>query len=182
MEIDEKRQIEEFLTGRPGNHVDALVVRVVRFKGWGGWADPEDIIQNTRIILLECFRNDKYRGDGLAAYVQQVAKIQCLLELRRHYKNEKYHQKFTKEAMQAHDPGPGPLDDLVKKTRKEVALKILKALGKNCRQLLILKFYKGLSFAEIGRRRNLTEVNARVSTFRCLKKSKEIRKKIEEGL
>jgi RNA polymerase sigma factor (sigma-70 family) len=182
METDEKRQIEEFLKGSPGNRIDALVVRVVRFKGWGGWADPEDIIQNTRIILLECFRNGKYRGDGLVAYVQQVAKVQCLLELRRHYQNEKYHQKFSKEAMQTPDPNPGPLGEVLNKRRKETALKVLKTLGKACRQLLILRFYKNLSYLEIGRKMEMTEGNARVSTFRCLEKTKEIRKKMEEGL
>ncbi|HEU4437328.1 MAG TPA: sigma-70 family RNA polymerase sigma factor, partial [candidate division Zixibacteria bacterium] len=138
--------------------------------------------QNTRLALLSCFREGKYRGEGLTTYVRRIAAIQSLLEMRRHYRLEKYRAEWSEQTQDQPDTTENPLSTIVGRERKEMAMKVLKTLGKLCRQLLLLKFYKGLRYSELGARLGLTEVNARVSTHRCLQKSKEISRKMEKGL
>ena len=179
--IDEKLCISQFLNGEQNNPIDKIVVQTVHFKGWGS-IETEDVIQNTRLALLKNFNEGEYRGEGLKTYVQRIAEIQCLLELRRHYKEEKYVVKESEPMIEEPDPNPGPETDLIENERREKGIKILKSLDKLCRKLLFLRFYNDLSFSQIAQRLSISEVNARVSVHRCLKKSMEIALKMEKSL
>lgn len=178
---DEELAITQFTQGVPNNYIDGLIRQTVRFQIWGKKFEAEEVIQNTRLALLSCFREGKYKGKGLTTYVCRIAAIQSVMEMRRHYRSEKYRAEWSEQANQQPGPAGNPLTTLLEREKKDRAIRVLKTLGKLCRQLLMLKFYKGLSYREIGGRLGLTEVNVRVSVHRCLQKSKEIAKKMEEG-
>ena len=178
---DRGKLTQKFTQGMPNNYIDGLIRQTVRFQIWGEKFDAEEVIQNTRLALLSCFKEVKYKGKGLTTYVCRIAAIQSVMEMRRHYRSEKYRAELTEQIQQQPDPTENPVSTIVGRERKDMAITVLKTLGKLCRQLLMLKFYKGLSYSEMGARLGLTEVNARVSTHRCLQKSKEMARKMEEN-
>lgn len=180
--LDEKLCIADFINGKPNNYIDKIIIQTVTFKGWGARIETEDLIQNIRLILLKNFKAGNYHGKGLSTYARRIAEIQCLFEIRRHYREEKYHDKWSESVIEKPDPTPDALFTLLEREKIKKVVKVMKTLDKFCRQLLILKFHKELSYQEIGQRLNITEGNARVSVHRCLNKSKEISQKIEENL
>lgn len=172
--LTEQASISDFLAGKPGNYIDTLIANTVRFKGWSGSFESKDVIQSTRLALLENFQRGKYISKDLTAYVRQVAEIHCILEMRRHYRFKKHHQEWSESALNIPDPNPGPSNEaLVDEKRHQLAL-LQKGLDKACLKLLFLKFYKSLPYKKIGEVLSMSEVNARVSVFRCLKKSQQI--------
>ncbi len=179
---NEELAITQFTQGMPNNYIDGLIRQTVRFQIWGEKFDAEEVIQNTRLALLSCFKEGKYEGKGLTTYVCRIAAIQSVMEMRRHYRMEKYRAEWSEQADQQPDPAGNPLTSILETEKKNRAIRVLKTLGKLCRQLLMLKFYKGLPYKEIGARLGLTEVNVRVSVHRCLQKSKEIARKLDKDL
>lgn len=172
--LDERATIDAFLSGKPGNYIDTLIVNTVRFKGWSDSFDSKDVIQNTRLALLENFRHGKYVSKDLTAYVRQVTEIQCILEMRRRYRFKKHHQEWSDNALDVPDPNPGPANQTFNDEKRRQLALLLKELDKACFKLLFLKFYKSLPYKRIGEALSMSEINARVSVFRCLKKSQEI--------
>ncbi len=179
---DESLRISDFLAGKPGNLIDGLILKTVRLKSWGEGFDTEDVIQNSRLSLIKNFRERKYVSGDLWAYVRRVAEIQCILEMKRHYRAIKHQERISQPALEAHDPAPGPLGLLLEEEKRGELIRILKELDKRCLQLILFKYHKGLSYKEIGIRLSLSESNAMVSVYRCLKKSWGILQKMEKSL
>ena len=175
---EESRAIQDFLEGKPESLIEKLLVQTVRFKGWSGRFLVEDALQNARMALLNNFRQGQYRGEGLVSYVRKIAEVQCLLELRKHYRSEKYQSQWQESALEIADPKPDQLALLAEQGRVARGMKILKTLEKLCRKLLVFRFYKGLSHQEIALKLGMTETNVRVSVHRCLKKSKALSDKL----
>ena len=144
---NEESAIAQFTQGVPNNYIDRIIGQTVRFQIWGEKFDAEEVIQNTRLALLSCFREGKYRGEGLTTYVRRIAAIQSLLEMRRHYRLEKYRAEWSEQTQDQPDTTENPLSTIVGRERKEMAMKVLKTLGKLCRQLLLMKFYKVLHYS-----------------------------------
>lgn len=181
-ERDERLHIGDFLAGKPGNLIDGLILKTVRLKSWGEGFDTEDVIQNTRLALIKNFREGKYASRDLWAYVRRVAEIQCILEMKRHYRAVKHEEKISKPALNEPDLAPGPLGILLEKEKRRELIRVLKELDKRCLQLILLKYHQGLSYKEICQRLSLSESNAMVSVYRCLKKSWGILQKMEKNL
>ncbi len=179
---DENLQISDFLAGKPGNLIDGLILKTVRLKSWGENFDTEDVIQNVRLALIKNFREGKYVSRDLWAYVRRVAEIQCILEMKRHYRAVKHQERISEAALERPDPAPGPLDLLLDEEKRRGLIQILKELDKHCLQLILFRYHKGLSYKEIGERLSLSENNAMVSVYRCLKKSWGILQKMEKSL
>lgn len=178
--LEEQAHITRFLEGTPENYLDRVILQTVRLKAWGENFDREEVIQNARLALLKSFKEGRYEPGALTAYVQRVTKFVCINEMRRYYRQKKHHEEFTEEALEAPDPQGDPLTNTLESEKKDRAVQILVTLGKPCRKLLHLKFFEGLAYKEIAEQLNMTEVNVRVSIFRCLKKSKEIALELEK--
>jgi RNA polymerase sigma factor (sigma-70 family) len=191
-DLDEKLCIARFLDGVPDNYIDGVIRQTVRLKSWGEVFDREEVIQNARLALLKCFKEGKYqsvvrqahhpeqsRRGALTAFVQRITEFHCVNEMRRYYRTKKHFDEFSEEALEAPDPQGDPLTKTMESEEKAKAVRILIALDKPCRKLLYLKFYDGLSYKEMAEGLSMTEVNVRVSIFRCLKKSKEIAQKLD---
>src|SRR5262245_61411191 len=132
--LDEELAITQFIQGVPNNYIDVIIGQTIRFQIWGEKFDAEEVIQNTRLALLNCFKEGKYNGKGLTTYVSRVAAIQSIMEMRRHYRFEKYRAEWFEQLQEQPDPKESPLSTILGQERKDMALKVLKMLGKLCRQ------------------------------------------------
>jgi RNA polymerase sigma factor (sigma-70 family) len=101
--------------------------------------------------------------------------------MRKYYRTQKNQKELCEEALEVPDPQGDPLARSIESEQKEMAVQILVALDKPCRELLYLKFFNGLTNKEIAEKLSKSEVNVRVSIFRCLKKSKAIALEMEKG-
>lgn len=178
--LQEQAHIAQFLEGTPDNYIDGVIRQTARLKTWGQNIDRQDVIQNARLALLKSFKEGKYQPGALTAYVQRVAEFACINEMRKFYRTQKNQKELCEEALQIPDPQGDPLTNSIESEDKGLAVQILVALGKPCRELLYLKFFNSLAHKEIAEKLSMSEVNVRVSIFRCLKKSKAIAIEMEK--
>jgi RNA polymerase sigma factor (sigma-70 family) len=178
--LEEQAHIAQFLEGSPENYIDRVILQIVKANAWGENFDREEVIQNARLALLKSFKEGKYKPGALSAYVQRIAEFECINEMRRYYRTGKHHQELSEETLELPDPWPDPLTQALETEEKAKAVRILVKLDKPCRKLLFLKFFNGLTYKEITGKLPMTEVNVRVSIFRCLKKSKAIALEMEK--
>lgn len=68
------------------------------------------------------------------------------------------------------DNPPSPFHDEL----YEIMRKLFNRLGKGCKEILILRFFYGMTYKEIAKKLNTTEGSARARYSQCLKKLKEL--------
>ena len=180
--LTEEILISDFLGGAAGNYIDEIIAKTVNFFGRRPGFEKEVVLQETRLALLINFKEGKYRYKGLKTYVTKIAENQCLIEIRSLKKQKKYVEVCPDPPTDVPSPGPNPEDERNIKERWELALKILRSLDKRCRQLLILRYHKDLSYEAVAERLSITINNAMVSMHRCLEKCKDLREKMHKTL
>lgn len=177
-DLNEADEIEAFLAGVDKNLIDRTIRSITNLRAVSDIVDREDVIQNTRLALIQIFRTDRYQPGHLIAFVRRVTEIQVLREYRKtRLQAERYDIGVDPDANA--DARPNVEESRLLRARLERGRMIVSALGKTCRRLLILRYCRGLSYRDIGERVGLSEGATRVKTFRCLKECDDINARIE---
>ncbi|MCL5784604.1 MAG: RNA polymerase sigma factor [Patescibacteria group bacterium] len=134
----------------------------------GNSHQAEDICQETFLKAWKSLSSITLSAGGsLQAYLFRIAR-NCIIDLSRKKKELPLEQAKNVEAS---DTADGNLDRQEKIREVQLALSALKEEEK---QLMILRFFEELSFAEIAKILNTREGALRVKAHRVLKKLKDI--------
>ncbi len=142
--------------------------QVATHRAWG-FETPEDIVQTTLLALVTCFRERRFAGGNLKAYVQRISKNACISSYR-HARVRRGTVSIEAEPVSetvAAPPAEVPEERLT-------AERILERMEEPCRQIIDLAYRLGLSRKEIADRLEITEAAARVRLFRCLQAARAL--------
>ncbi len=137
--------------------------------------DNEEVTAEiTSFVFYKALQNlSKFKGQGVpfSAWLFRVA----LNEVNQYFRKQKkaqrsvsindYHINILFEEMEDFDPQEDP---------HQLVTKLLENLSPDDVQFLELRFFENRSFKEIGFMLDMTEANAKVKTYRILKKLKKI--------
>jgi RNA polymerase sigma-70 factor (ECF subfamily) len=142
--------------------------RSVAVHGAWGFETPDDVVQSTLLALVQNFRDGRFKGGNLRAYVQRITMNMCISNYRR--------ARARGEHVPLEDTTPAPASRASgEDTERRVMLnRILDRLGKNCRQIVIMAYVQGYNRKEVGERLGISEQAARVKLFRCIHKARDI--------
>lgn len=166
----ESALVAGFLANRPEaiGTVAAWARQVARHRDWG-FETPEDIVQATLLVLVTNFRENRFTGGNLRAYVQRIAKNMCV---------SSYRRARVRRGTVSLDQEPAIARNAaaeVEDPDQELTVQsILRRLDEPCRRLIQLAFGLGLSRREIAARLGVAEVTARVRLYRCLRAAKDL--------
>lgn len=129
----------------------------------GSKEDAEDLFQEVLLVWLEKTKDEAFElKAGLKTYLYAVARNLWLKTLREKGKESKALAAET-DAQQEHE-----------ESRFSLAEEALKQLGEKCRELLVLFYYRRLSFETIaGQLGFSSDKVAKNQKYRCLEKAKE---------
>lgn len=140
--------------------------------------DDEEVSADiSSVVFLKCLKNlEKYRFQGVpfSAWLYRIA----VNEVNQYFRMEKKRERTVNlrsehiitlfEEMEIAEPNTEP---------EVIVAELLSHLKSEEVQFLEMRFFEGRSFKEIGYYLDITEVNAKVKTYRILKK---LRTKAEE--
>lgn len=130
----------------------------------------ENSAEITSIVFYKCLENLKkfqFRGVPFSAWLFRIA----LNEIRQFFRKEKRHPR----AVSITDRHIDLLFDEIEESpedKHQVVTQLLSELSPDDLQFLELRFFEQHSFREMGYLLDLTEVNAKIKTYRILKKLK----------
>ena len=141
-----------------------------------GFETPEDIVQTTLLVLVRNFREGRFAGDELRAYVRRVAKNTCISSYRRARTRgvQVPVERESRSAPPLANPGMDP-------ERLALLGRVLERLDQACRQIISMAYELGLSRKEIAARLGISEGATKVRLFRCLEKARGILQSAEGG-
>ena len=157
-------QIKAYLDGQPETiHMMAGWARsVAAHKAWG-FETPEDVVQATLLALVQNFRDGKFTGGNLPAYVKRIAKNMCITSYRK-TRTRGEHISIDKSPFPPSSRQSGESIE-----RRALLYRILEQMEEGCRQIILLAYAYGYSRREIGRRLEISEEATRVKLFRCIR-------------
>ena len=144
----EEQLVRLFLQGDPGavKHLEALVRRVVRFRGY--YVPPqesEDLVQQVLLDLCRALGRPGFNlVQGLPAFARSVAHRRCVDWLRHHHAHDPIDPRLP-------DAGGLPDEKVAEAERRRLALEILSRLPGPCRDLIRMRLESRLSYGEIAR-------------------------------
>lgn len=156
--------VDGFLANQPEaiGVVASWARQVARHKAWG-FESPEDIVQATLLALVTGFRDQRFTGGNLRAYVQRIAKNMCVSSyrravVRRSTVSVEVEPEAAKVAARVEcDP------------ERDLAVReIMRRLDEACRRIIDLAYVRGHDRREIAQRLGINVGAARVKLFRCL--------------
>jgi len=151
--------------------VSGWVREVVRHRAWGFEA-PDDLTQTTLLALVRNFRDGRYVGGDLRAYVRRVAKNHCVSDYRRRrVRGQEISWDVAGVGQELAAPEPHPECDPGRRVRLE---RVLRALGDDCRRLIERAYGQGWSRQEMAEDLGISEGAARARLFRCLERAREL--------
>ncbi|MBX2843618.1 MAG: sigma-70 family RNA polymerase sigma factor [Flammeovirgaceae bacterium] len=139
--------------------------------------DEEDVTAEiTSLVFYKCLKNIKkfqFTGVPFSAWLFRIA----INEINQFFRSQKSHpravslkQNHVEDLFFEISPGHVEVD------KSQLVVKLLENLDPEELQFLELRFFEGRSFKEMGFLLELTEVNAKIKTYRILKKLKKIAK------
>lgn len=133
-------------------------------------SDSEDIAAEVVAALIENLRNERFRGDSMAAfhaYLLSMVRNTVLAWQRKHRP-----LALEQKVIESFDDN-GPRSDRVVADRDAVT-KILAQLSDDCARLLAMRFQQGLSNTEIALRLKIRSGAVRTRISRCIDKAQEL--------
>ena len=142
----------------------------------GGWKfeDPESVVQEILLKLVEIVRDGRFRGrSSFKTFATAVAKRMCI-DVYRHEKPRYRFVSVDPAVLETRPDTAAPDRDLEHKESLAVLRYIVQKLPEECRRLLGMVYREGLSAPEVARKLGITPVNARVRTHRCVGKARTL--------
>jgi RNA polymerase sigma factor (sigma-70 family) len=140
---------------------------VARYEAWG-FESPEDVVQATLLALVQNFRDGRFAGGNLRAYVRRIAKNHCVTNYR---KIRSRGEHVSLEDMTLGLAATPPHVDGEDRVLLEAALD---NLDEGCRRIVLMAYLHGHTRQEIARQLDISEEAARVRLFRCLQRARAI--------
>jgi len=167
----EKQLIDGFLSGHNDAYrtINGWMSEVLNRRGWHSTirAAKDDIRQDVLAILIDSFKNNKYRWKGLKTYVTRVTKFTCL----RTYDRRK--QVTVSEEHPDTTQAPA-LDRLISDEEHSTLRRALHELDDRCRKVLVLRFGKGMDHNKMAQALKVPAGTSRQWLKRCLDKLREL--------
>jgi RNA polymerase sigma-70 factor (ECF subfamily) len=137
---------------------------VARHRAWGCEA-PEDVVQATLMALVTNFREGRFAGGNLEAYVRRIAKNHCL----DCYRRDRVRQAHLTD-LRRQDP-PRLVGSLGLDPGLRVDLhRVFDLMEAACRELVLLAYFLGYSRKEIAELQRISETLVKVRLHRCLER------------
>lgn len=135
--------------------------------------DAADILQDVFVDLWKALENFSYTSEGqFYGFVFVITKR----KLGRHYKTKKVHDEFDENSLeQSFELDVERKDDI------RVLLEGIEQLGEKYRTVIELRYWSGLTFAEIGKLVGDKETTVKVRHHRALKLLEDILKQHEKS-
>jgi RNA polymerase sigma-70 factor (ECF subfamily) len=145
---------------------------------FGGLAIPaqerDDLEQEVMTEVWQAVNRSQFDlSGGFWGFVEVVTSRRCIDWLRT--RREKL--SLPDELVSSED---GPLRSALQHERSAVASAILSALGRSCRELVILRLREDLSYREIAETTGKSEGALRVQFHRCIGRARDIWARIAE--
>jgi len=134
--------------------------------------DEEETADVTSIVFYKCLQNIgkfKFQGVPFSAWLFRIA----VNEVNQFFRRKKEHLRSVSIRDHHIDDLFEEMEERVEIDRHVVITKLLEQLSAEDVQFLELRFFEGYSFKEMGYLLGLTEVNAKVKTYRIVKKLKK---------
>jgi RNA polymerase sigma factor (sigma-70 family) len=137
------------------------------FRRVGNAPDAEDLAEEVMVRTLRPMRFPAPAGD-VRAYLVRTARSVLAEHWRRHYAAPEMVPALARMA-------EGELvDPAASRTAVERAMRILSLLPERSRQILELRFLRGLSVRDAAEQMGVSEANAKVLQFRALRQAAEL--------
>jgi len=169
--------IQGFLEGktRVFAEVKRWIEEVVHARTWINEISPDDIVSDSITKVLHNLRSNKFNSSSsLKTYAQTIARNTIIDAVRRHERIKELLQKNPPNTVE----GDTPLDALINKEELMIFDRILTLIDTRCRQMWIMVFHEGLSYARIADRINTTEGAVRTRFFRCKEEAIAIKNRL----
>jgi RNA polymerase sigma-70 factor (ECF subfamily) len=130
-------------------HADRLLVftRARLGSSLRGKVDAEDILQDAYVAAHKSFREFEYVDDG--AFLRWMCRI---VDNRLRDMHDYYAAKKRRPVDRPYSPPTGPLTALKRAETSQLVEQALLALSPEHRQVLLLRYFEGLSAEEVGQR------------------------------
>ena len=140
--------------------------------------DEESSADVTSIVFYKCLENIKkfkFQGVPFSAWLFRIA----VNEINQFFRRKKNHQRAVSIRDHHIDSLLDEIEEEPQYDRHVVITKLLEQLTPDDIQFLELRFFEGYSFKEMGYLLNLTEVNAKIKTYRIVKKLKKFAQELK---
>jgi len=123
----------------------------------------------TTEVFVRVYRALKQYDTSLpfTRWVLSIASHYCIDQLRRQRKEAQLFVTEDAAAVEVGDTSPSPLEKLLANEKHEAVRAVVMALPSQYRLPLVLRYYEGLSYAEIGRRLGLKRSHVATLLFRA---------------
>ena len=141
-------------------------------------------VEAAKDLTAEGFEKAYVKGHSVreaaayATWLFMIAKNAMVGHYRRHKRETNGMNRMKESLWQAGAP-PNPEDDALRSETVSSLMSHVRRLSRRDQELLALKFEGELSYAEISRVLNMSEVNVRVSLFRALKRLRNLIKEAQ---
>lgn len=131
-------------------------------------SEREDLEQEVMTELWQAVNRSSFDFTaGFWGFVEIVTSRRCIDWLRK-----RKDQVPVVEGLR--DERENPFDKVQRSERAAIAARIIQAMDSNCREILVMRFQKGMGYGEISERLGKSEGAMRVQMHRCVKRAREM--------
>lgn len=169
--LPEEGTLRRFLRGDRAAcaEVERWIWVVVRQKRlFGSPEESEDIVQDTLAgVWIAVTKRTFTLRRGFRALVREVAARKCIDQMRRR-------RPMAALDENQKDPSPSPYDLILKKDERARLRWALQGLGASCQKIIRLRFWEGLSYAQIEEQEQSSQGTLRFRMFECMKRLRNL--------
>lgn len=138
----------------------------------GNKDEAKDVYQEAVIAFYERILKNTFKGDSaISTYLYSIARFKWI----NHLKSSKKRMERNMEFGQTEEFDLGPMSKLIDDEQKASVLRILDALGDQCRKILVESIYYNVSMKEIAAQENYSsEQVVRNKKYKCIQKLKAL--------
>ncbi len=131
-------------------------------------AEQEDLEQEIMTEVWQAVNRSAFDFTaGFWGFVEVVSSRRCIDWLRRQREHAVPQNSLV-------DPRFGPSETLLDRERSDLAAKVIRTLDPPCRELVAMRFHRGLSYDEIGARVGKSPGAIRVQMHRCIQRARQL--------
>jgi len=177
-EPDDSALVRRFVDGEP--EAISRVATVARYVvGDRAYVIPEvdrqDLVQECLVhVYRACRRPDFRLEESMEAFVRTVAYRRCVDWMRRRRSNVPFNPATP-------DRSKGPDERVAETETIERGRRVLRSLGKTCREIIRMRAVEALSYREVAKRLGKSEGAARNLMYRCLQEARAILEALDRG-
>jgi RNA polymerase sigma factor (sigma-70 family) len=155
--------------------VSHWIMQVIMLPIWRFTEESEDVASVVVLKLLANLRARRFRGEStFRTYVQRIARYTCIDQVRA----QRAQRQIQPEEIPQPAPPETPEQIRLQQEKREVFIKIFKAIGPECQRLWRMVFSECLTYKQIGERFKVPEGSVKRKVHECKKAAIELREKL----